>query len=52
MDVSNTIINNSLHCKNGEGNEFDTTAVDLIRDDCLKQNFVGHTPIHLSRIFY
>ena len=52
MDVWNTIINDSVHCKNGEGNEFDTTAVDLICDDCLKQNIVGHVPIHLSRTFY
>ena len=22
------------------------------KDDCLKQNVVGHVPIHLSRTFY
>ena len=52
MDVWNTIINDSVHCKNGEGNEFNTTPVALTRDDCLKQNVVGHVPIHLSRTFY
>ena len=40
------------HCMNEEGNEFDTIAVSLIRDDCLKQNVVGHLSIHLSRTFY
>ena len=29
MDVWNAVINDSLHWKNEEGNEFDTTAVAL-----------------------
>ena len=55
MDVWNAFINDSVHCKNEEGNEFDTTSVALIRDDCLRQNVVGHVPMHqehLSRTFY
>ena len=52
MNVLNAIISNSVHFKNEEGNEFDITAVALIRDDCLKQNVVGHVPIHLPRTFY
>ena len=48
MDVWNAIISDSQHCKNKEGNEFDSTAVAL---DCLKQNGVGHVLIYLSRSF-
>ena len=44
--VLNTTIHNSVDCKNEEGNEFDTTVVALIRDDCLKQKVVEHVPIH------
>ena len=52
MDVCNAIINDSVHYKNEEDSEFDTTAFAFIRNDCLKQNVVGHVPIHLSRTFY
>ena len=52
MDVWNTIINDSVHCKNEEGNEFDTTVVVLICDGCFKQNVVGHIPMHLLRTSY
>ena len=52
IDVWNAIINDSLHCKNEEGNEFGTTSVALIRDGCLKQNIVGHVSVHLSITFY
>ena len=49
INVWTAIINDFVHYKNEEGNEFDTTAVALIRDVCLKENVVGHIPIHLSR---
>ena len=52
MGVWNAIINDSVLCKNEEGNEFNTTVVVLFPDDCLKQNVVGHVPIYLSRTFY
>ena len=52
MDVWNAIIDDSVLCKNGERNEFNITAVALFRDECLKQNVVGHFPIYLSRKFY
>ena len=41
-----------MHCKNEKGNQFDTMNVALFRNECLKQNVVGHVPVHLSRIFY
>ena len=34
MDVWNAIINDSVYCKNEEGNEFDTTAVALKTKRC------------------
>ena len=47
----NAITNDSVHCNNEEGNEFNIMAVALFRDESLKQNFVGHVPVHLLRIF-
>ena len=35
-----------------EDNEFNTTAVALSRDACLKENVVGHVPVLLRRTFY
>lgn len=48
----NAITIDSVHCKNEKGNQFDTMDVALFRNECLKQNVVGHVPVHLSRIFY
>lgn len=47
----NAITIDSVHYNNEKGNEFDTTDVALFRNECLKQNVVGHVPVHLSRIF-
>ena len=44
--------NDYLHCKIEESNEFGSSAVALLHDDCLEEKVVGHVPIHLSKIFH
>ena len=52
MNTWNATINDYLQRKIEENNEFDSSAVALLHDDCLEEKVVGYVPNHLSKIFH